>query len=277
MLIQITNHCTMNCPHCMQNSTENGHHMSEEVFKKTLEFGAWSGAWLYNISGGEPTEHPDFGHFMELLTKHLEDIHFPIPDLPAFTIESNGEWARSVPKTAAVKKVLKSKRLAGFQISSFKGLYKNYDFIQKYKKKIEALHPRMVVVDTGIISMQDLGRAATSQNPSIEKAITENKYHMPCLNGCLLSKQTDDIRFLSTNLFQHAQNCKPFVDWKGNVHWSESICCPSYGNVLTDDFETIWQNLREAKPCGKCRLYKKFLNSTDPKIVHARVIMGITN
>lgn len=39
MLIQITNHCTLECPHCMQNSTMNCNHMSEEVFRKTLEFG----------------------------------------------------------------------------------------------------------------------------------------------------------------------------------------------------------------------------------------------
>lgn len=275
MLIQITNHCTMNCPHCMQNSTENGHHMSEQVFRKVLEFGEWSGAWLYNISGGEPTEHPDFGRFMELLEGHLSKVELPVPGLPAFTVESNGEWARVASKTAAVKKVLKSKRLGGFQISSFKGLYKNYDFIQKYKKKIEALHPRMVVVDTGIISMQDLGRASTSQIPSIQKAIEDNKHHVSCLNGCLLSKQIYDMPWMSHILFQNAQNCKPFVDWKGNVHWSESICCPSYGNVLTDDFETIWQNLREAKPCGKCRLYKNLLNSTDPKIVRTRAMLDI--
>lgn len=275
MLIQITNHCTMNCPHCMQNSSENGQHMSEEVFRKTLEFGMWSGAWLYNISGGEPTEHPDFVHFIEILSAHLENIQLLTSDFPAFTIESNGEWARDASKTAAVKKVLRLKRMAGFQVSSFRGLYENYNFIQKYKKRIEALHPRMVVVDTGIISMQDLGRASTSQNPSIQKAIAENKHQVSCINGCLLSKQIYDMPWMSHVLFQNAQNCKPFVDWMGNVHWSESICCPSYGNVTTDDFETIWQNLRKAVPCGKCRLYKNLQNSTDPKIVQTRMILGI--
>lgn len=275
MLIQITNHCTMNCPHCMQNSSENGQHMSEEVFRKTLEFGRWSGAWLYNISGGEPTEHPDFVRLIEILSAHLENIQLLTSNFPAFTIESNGEWARDASKTAAVKKVLRLKRMAGFQVSSFRGLYENYNFIQKYKKRIEALHPRMVVVDTGIISMQDLGRASTSQNPSIQKAIAENKHQVSCINGCLLSKQIYDMPWMSHVLFQNAQNCKPFVDWMGNVHWSESICCPSYGNVATDDFETIWQNLRKAVPCGKCRLYKNLQNSTDLKIVQARMVLGI--
>lgn len=274
MLIQITNHCTMGCPHCMQESSENGHHMSEEMFRKALEFGSWGGAIMYNISGGEPTEHPDFERFMDILRHHL-DVYAVTDKIPFFAVESNGEWVRSVPKTAIVKKLLKSNRLEVFQVSSFKGLYRNYDFIQKYKRKIEALSQKVAVVTSGIISMQDLGRARTSTNANVQRAINENKHHVSCLNGCLLGKQIDDVRQFSLTLFQHAQNCKPFIDWRGNVHVSESIGCPSYGNVLTDDFESIWQNIRKAVPCGKCRLYKNLLDSGEPKIVAARRVMGI--
>lgn len=275
MLIQITNHCTLNCPHCMQESTENGHHMTEEVFNKAIEFGIWSGAWTYNVSGGEPTEHPEFERFINMLSNALLNVQLGSSKKPVFTVESNGEWARDIQKTNAVKRILKMQNLAGFQVSSFKGLYKNYDFIQKYKSKIKALSPKICVVDTGIISMQDLGRAATTDNPTITKAIANNKHHVSCLNGCLVSKQISSVRDMSFNLFCHNMHCKPYIDWKGNVHWSESICCPSYGNVLTDDFDTIWQNLQNAVPCGKCSLYKNLKESTDMKIIMARRIMGI--
>lgn len=274
MLIQITNHCTMNCPHCMQNSTTNGNHMTEEVFRKTLEFGAWSGCWRYNISGGEPTEHPDFEEFMSILHRHLSDNPMPLPMYPTFTIESNGEWIRDAAKVNVVKKILKYERMEGFQVSSFRGLYRNFDFIQKYRKKIEALHPRMVVVSQGIVSMQDLGRARHTSNASVRKAVEENTHMPSCINGYFISKQTDNVREFSRALFP-TQTCKPFVDWKGNVHGSESMCCPSHGNVMTDSFETIWQNLREAVPCGKCRAYKNLLTSDDPKIVYARTLMNL--
>lgn len=275
MLIQITNHCTLGCPHCLQESSENSCHMTEETFKKALEFGRWSGCWRYNISGGEPTEHPEFEHFINILSEYIEKVNMPISEYPVFTIETNGEWARDVFKTNSIKRVLKERRLEVLQVSSFKGLYKNFDFIQKYKKKIEALSPKVRVVTCGIISMQDLGRASKSGKPFIEKAIEENKYNVSCLNGCFVSKQTDDIVSLNYSFFQGNQTCKPFIDWKGDVHWSESICCPSYGNVLIDDFDVIWDNLRKAVPCGKCRLYKKLLDSTDPKIMFARNLMGI--
>lgn len=274
MLIQITNHCTMNCPHCLQNSTTNGNHMTEEVFRKTLEFGAWSGCWRYNISGGEPTEHPDFEGLMSILHRHLSDNPMPIPMYPTFTVESNGEWIRDAAKVNVVKKILKYERMEGFQVSSFRGLYRNFDFIQKYRKKIEALHPRMVVVSQGIVSMQGLGRARHTSNASVRKAVEENTHMPSCINGYFISKQTDNVREFSRALFP-TQTCKPFVDWKGNVHGSESMCCPAHGNVMTDSFETIWQNLREAVPCGKCRAYKNLLTSDEPKIAYARTLMNL--
>ena len=275
MLIQLTNHCTMGCPHCMQESEENYQHMTEEIFTKALQFGEWSGTLLYNISGGEPTEHPEFGRFMDKLDNHLKSMSFPFPGMPGFTIESNGEWLRNASFIDIVKKVLVKEKLLALQVSSFKGLYRNYDFIQQHKKELETMSPKVKVVDGQILSMQDLGRASNSRDTFIRAAVDNNKYQVSCLNGCLLSKQTDSFRKLNECLFQHGQSCKPFVDWRGNVHWSESICCPSYGNVIKDDFDTIWQNLRKAVPCGKCRLYQNLLKSTDPKIVHSRHILGI--
>ena len=68
--------------------------------------------------------------------------------------------------------------------------------------------------------------------------------------------------------------CKPFVDYKGNVHLSESHLCPSFGNVNNNYWLEIFNNLREAKPCCKCALGKKFLESQDIKIQVARNLLG---
>lgn len=276
MLIQITNHCTLGCPHCMQCASENGQHMSPEVFAKALEFGAWSDNYIYNISGGEPTEHPMFEQFIEQLAAHIAAHPHPkMQDFPVFTIESNGEWIRSTQKVQAVKRILKQPRLVGLQISSFRGLYSNYNFIQKYKQKVKALSRKVCIADERIISMQDLGRAHTTTDSSIRQQIDNNPYYMSCLNGCLASKQVGTLNEAIDGFMSRGHSCKPLVDWQGNVHWSESICCPSYGNVLTDPFETIWKNLKNALPCGKCHGYKNLLKSTQPQIVLARTLLNI--
>lgn len=274
MLIQITNHCTLHCPHCFQNSTENGNHMTEDIFRRALEFGAWSGCYMYNISGGEPTEHPDFGKLVKILSAHLSAHPLPVSGTPCFTIESNGEWIRDARKVKTMKDVLREPRLAAVQISSFRGLYRNFDFIQKYRKKLEALSPRLAVFSSGIESMVDLGRARRSSNPMIEKAIDENTHLPGCINTYLVSHQTDDVKTFSRAMFPN-QTCKPFIDWRGNVHGGESICCPAHGNVMTDSFETIWQNIRRAKPCGRCRPFRNLQDSQEPKAALARSIIGI--
>lgn len=277
MLIQITNHCTLNCPHCMECASENGHHMTPQVFDKALEFGAWCGNLLYNISGGEPTEHPMFEEFIDKLVAHISDNPHPNrPEYPMFTIESNGEWIRSSQKVQAIKRILKLPRLAGLQVSSFKGLYSNYNFIQKYKRKIEALNPKVCVADNYIRSMQDLGRAHNTDNPLVLKQIENNPYYMSCLNGCLAGKQVGTLNEALLSFAAKGLFCKPLIDWQGNVHWSESICCPSYGNVLTDPFETIWENMRRAIPCGKCHGYQNFITSQQPQIVMARKLLGVS-
>ena len=43
MLIQISNRCDEGCPHCLQDSREDGGLMSLETFKSTVRFGCETG------------------------------------------------------------------------------------------------------------------------------------------------------------------------------------------------------------------------------------------
>jgi hypothetical protein len=119
--------------------------------------------------------------------------------------------------------------------------------------------------------MQDLGRAKNC--PEAMAEMKASPYHMSCLNGHLMFKQLSD----STKMYGLAQPglmCKPMVDFKGDVHISESWLCPSYGNVNTDYMLTIYNNLKASRPCYKCYLGQKFLTSTEPKIIMAREILS---
>lgn len=63
------------------------------------------------------------------------------------------------------------------------------------------------------------------------------------------------------------------VDFNGDVHLSESWLCPSVGNVNKHLFDVIWEGIKDYRPCGQCKGYKKFKESQDPKIVAAKMII----
>lgn len=67
MIINITQHCTLRCPHCMQNAgPERNEMMSKDVFSQALRFAQSIGSRVLMISGGEPTSHPLFFDFLAM-------------------------------------------------------------------------------------------------------------------------------------------------------------------------------------------------------------------
>lgn len=257
--------------------------MTDETFLNAIRFGKFLGNYRYNISGGEPTSHPRFKELIEMLISHLQSdrleldgmFKYVIPQrYPSFTIESNGEFIKDDDLFDFLVKVLKNERMEYFQVCSIKGLYKNFGLIKKNMKKINSMHSTKVYVHTsGIKSMKDLGRAA--QIKEYRESAENDQYYMSCLNCCLAAKQLSKPKQFTSALFASEQTCKPFIDWKGDVHLSESITCPSVGNVNTDNFFDIWEGIRNFKPCGRCSGYKKFINSDASKIVAAKNIIGI--
>ena len=100
MLIQITNRCHMGCPHCMQESGPHGKHMTEEIFAKVLEFCRNARPMVANITGGEPTEHPDWRHMtLSLLA---------LPSVKIVSILTNGAWIEDDKTRIDMAKLIRS-------------------------------------------------------------------------------------------------------------------------------------------------------------------------
>ena len=71
MLIRITQKCSMGCPHCLVNATPDGEHMTLATFKNAITFAMEVDLLApLLISGGEPTEHPQFLEFVDLALRH---------------------------------------------------------------------------------------------------------------------------------------------------------------------------------------------------------------
>src|SRR5438094_608054 len=66
-IIEITNHCNLECPICIVQNRDN-YHMSREEFVATIDGLVQKEGTLdtVNLSGGEPTIHPEFLAFLDL-------------------------------------------------------------------------------------------------------------------------------------------------------------------------------------------------------------------
>lgn len=264
MLIQITNRCHEGCAHCLQNSLPDGPHMDMDTFMNALRFAAFLKTNTIIISGGEPTEHPEFYQFCKTANQ------FFIKKNIIFSVISNGMWYEDPDKVKMVKRLSSLQRYAGMQVYTNKEWYKHYDYIKSHEDDFKKM-PNIVFDETDLY-MQDLGRAKF--NPKAQAEVANNPYHMSCLNGHLLFKQLSVFNRMK-GFFRDGMMCKPFVDFRGNVHLSESCQCQSFGNVNDDYALDIFKAMQAGKPCLKCALGRKYSASSAPDIIRAKGIIGI--
>ena len=256
----------MGCPHCMEDAREDGTMMDLSTFKRAVGFGMYLGTPAYILSGGEPTENPLLLEMCGWLNDVLRGTRY------VFSIVSNGMWLKEPQKWQRIETIGKLPSCAGIQVYTNKKWYKEYDYVVEHKAEYENF-PRVVVDIDSPIYMQDLGRAKWDHEAQMD--VSNNPHFMSCLNTTLLARQSDVPTTFGMNQLMHKQFCKPSVDALGNVHMSESRLCPSVGRITRDSFDTIWQGMKKFKPCGKCRLYDKFLASDRPDIVKARQILEL--
>lgn len=263
MLIKLTSKCSMMCPHCMEDAQETGQVMTQETFRQAVKFGAYIGSGHFVLSGGEPTENEHIAEMCNYLDKATDST---------FTIVSNGMWLKNEEKRNVVEYITELENYLGMQVYTNKQWYKDYDYVVSHKRAYEQYRKVIVDIDSPIF-MQDLGRARS--NPKAQREMEQNPYFMSCLNTSLYAIQIANPTSFGVTMSLHRHFCKPSVDCEGNVHMSESRLCPAVGNVNTDSFADIWQRMRTFRPCGQCRQYKKFMESTRPDIAAARALMGV--
>lgn len=237
MLVQITNACNYNCPHCLHNSTINGGHMSIEVFKKALQFLSYIGQKTLVISGGEPFYNPDWFEMIKLIPKDVK-----------FHICSNGSFITN-PITMRFIDILVNgfSNLVEIQVTTHPDLYPS-TFMDTIKHLNEFDSIPKVRFYVGDIWIKDLGRARGNYNSFIDNA----KYYAPsCYNGHIIARQSPSPKWFGA-ILEEKFPCHPLIDYLGYVHLSESWLCPTQGNIMDYPFDAIWEKIKSSKPCNKC-------------------------
>lgn len=244
MLFCITNKCSMGCPHCMSDCKPEGQLLDKNNLMPFINFFNFMRFRTLLISGGEPTEHPDFSYIVETLAEKCKPL--------AMVIISNGSFVEDEKRLSEVVRLMHRFQFMRLQITSIKGLYKNYDSIYKKKEYIRSFFPGRVIFEMErIMMMRSLGRAAT--NPEIMEMVEQtNNGYTDCANATLLSMQSPNIKEFALNCESRGKFCMPMVDYKLDVHMSESMLCPSVGNLKNDGFLKIFENMKSFVPCGRC-------------------------
>ena len=262
----ISNRCDEGCPHCLQDSREDGGLMSLETFCEAIELAAQMDCHMILITGGEPTENPQ----MEAMLQRLDQIGRRAK--MGFTILTNGTWIEDDEKRRMMWRISRMKTYLGMQVYTNRKWYQDYDFIEDWKTELEQI-PGCKVDDTSPIFMQDLGRARN--NAEAQQEVERNPYRCSCLTVALAARQIRDPFDFIPTLEQQGKFCKPLIDMDGNIHMSESRLCPSVGNVCEDSMSEIYRRMREFRPCMRCKNSRNLFKDDDPRMPQVRAILGI--
>lgn len=248
MIINITQHCTLRCQHCMQNAgPERTEMIGMDTFYKAVEFAVLINSNVVSLSGGEPTSHPLFFEFLEKLLNSRFGI---------INVLSNGTFIRDHEFTERFAKMVAGRHGFFLQITSIKGLYDNYDELHKPNLKAMRMFGGKLAICDSIdeIKMLPLGRAC--QGKWYDEAKRANAFPS-CTNSSLILTQLKKYQVMGIGALMecHQRFCLPIVSWDGSIRLGESEQCRIVANI-SEPLEDINKKLFDFRPCGGCDSYK---------------------
>ena len=253
MLLKITQHCSMGCSHCMNNATPNGKHMTEETLRVALKFLIDNNCYhSVIVSGGEPTEHPDFLKFMNIIIDTLNFTSYP----HMITITTNGFWclehmeeAKSIVRNTPYCNVV-------WQVSTD----------NRYYPKELPIHKKLWR-EPGFTLCTDCVESMYPQGRAVDNNYDWNCKSSKCFNVRAIAKQIPNptVESIVMTMLKNRKVCTPAIQYDGSIKLGESDLCPVCASIY-DSPEDIVKKIIQFK-CHECdhvnnnlpALYKRFL------------------
>ncbi len=241
MILSITNKCSMECPHCMLNCVkENSGFMDDKTLENVLNSELFKASKVILVSGGEPTEHPDFFKIIKKLNKHSND--------KMITVLSNGLWAHSEVMVEKVLSVLDRYRTT-MQITHDERFY------HKPIKRVD--HKSIVYVDS-LILLDPLGRAEEldiKDFPGLRERTAPS-----CYNLRSVFKSYPNYSFIEAirTLEGYGKFCTSMISFNGSLSIGECLHGKLSNINISHCLELAKKTLlADLKPCDKCKSYSK--------------------
>ena len=229
MLLKITESCSMGCKHCMNDARPSDKHMTKETletfckFVKQFEFSV-----PVVVSGGEPTEHPDFeGVIRELVVETRQPI----------IVTTNGVWMQSHEKEVRALQELAKDTGLSFQVTVDPRYYP-----VAIDTSLPVFQLPEVLVDS-VPQLYPMGRALVN---GLKCKANAKK----CLNFTLICRQVNSFKEAVLVMEQSGRLCCPAVRLDGTISLGEADQCQSIG-TLQSSLETLYRNALWHE-CHKC-------------------------
>lgn len=251
MLIKITDKCSMGCTHCLSDCNSDGKHMSFETFKKAITFNFdRAGNSPILISGGEPTEHPEFKKFLGyVLTYKLLMESSKLTEFPPVTVTTNGLWLAENMDFIQSVTVPSGRIDVLFQVV----IDDRYYPIHVNEKILSS--SKLITVCHDVPAIYPQGRALQNNIPT-------NRKSSNCFNVRAIAKQLKNSTFEEIITMQNIRGhmCTPHIDIDGNIKLGESRLCPICSHIDKSDKEIIDDIINFQ--CHQC----DFINKTLPPL-----------
>lgn len=244
MLISITEQCRMGCSHCMDNATPEGNHMTMDTFKKAVDFFNKYGSLAFIITGGEPTENPEWLDMVKYAMEHTATLFGSI-----VILTTNGMNISGNPDIQEkLTRLLKMGSKLEIQVTSVEKYYPiKVDLSEKFFKQAG------VSIAREIEDMYPLGRARDNNYPWDSKC-------SKCFNIRSATRVTKNLQQSTLLLGAKGKFCTPRINWNGDIKLGESRICPTVATIY-DSNEVIINNICNFH-CGICAEVNKQLTKT---------------
>lgn len=217
MLLKITNQCTMGCCHCFDCALANGSMMDHPTFMRSVQVIEELKPSVLMVSGGEPTEHPDFINYMKILKPLFKGGR-------ALVVASNGmfleneELTKQIYDLGVLVQITNDKRFYPRVPVPYTG--------RSFEEEIK-LHNNFVLIDE-IKEILPIGRASNF--------CVDHKFGPKCFNMIQMTaaKSIDDALYTQERAM--GKYCNPSILHNGDIVFGESSMCKAFANVMNENW-----------------------------------------
>lgn len=256
MLYQITYRCSMGCPHCMMDAKPTGVDAGMATTAAFVDFANSLGTIKWGISGGEPTEHPEF-------IRHISYIVEKAQEKATIVLITNGQFfVSNEPLVRALSTYQNnvSDTINGFgffiQVSAIPELYsKTRETVRAVKQYSDLFVKGTVEIIDKLTVMDSVGRAKGKDWSHLGSLFERTAPN--CINIFLMVKSGKFKTLKEAMVYYEAHSsnfCKPSVSPFGEVRAGESPECFKIGNIHEDTHKDMFNRIWEGNPCGNCGL-----------------------